>query len=214
MPSTRRDTLASMKATSVIIGACLIGTFGLLLISRSHQGHPQTSEAKDQDCYRRVVPHYAALLPLSGNGAEQGQWCQRGFELARDTLRRQGNIFEVQTDDTKGDAKEAISAYHNSRMTQALPIVFTWGSSVGMALSPITNAEHVIQIGVATTTPKYRTVGDLTFRVFPSAEGEAHFLGEIISKLFPKERIAALYVENDYGLGTFEAWCRNEVERL
>lgn len=148
---------------------------------------------------------YLALLPLSGSPAEQGGWCQRGFELAVAELRAQGVIVQMRYQDTRGEAREAVTAYRKGIRETGSPVVFTWGSSVAMSLAPITNSDGVLQMGVATATPEYRTRGDYTFRLFPSAESEAQFLSKVLERRFKGQRLGALYIENDYGIGSFEA---------
>ncbi len=148
---------------------------------------------------------YLVLLPLHGNGAEQGEACRRGFEMAREDLQAGGITVHLRYEDTAGVPAAAISAYRLARSQKNIPVVFSWGSTVGMALSPIVNADHVIQMGVATATPKYRTDNDYNFRLSPAADSEADFLIHAIVERFQPNSIAALYIENDYGVGSYAA---------
>lgn len=84
-------------------------------------------------------------------------------------------------------------------------MVFTYGSGVGMAFTLLVNSDRVIQMGIATATPKYTSAGDFTFRNFPSAELETKFLVENLVSRQAITKIAVLNIMNDYGVGTAES---------
>jgi branched-chain amino acid transport system substrate-binding protein len=126
----------------------------------------------------------AAILPLTGNEADQGEWARRGFELAREELRTsRGTDISLLYEDSHGsDAGSAVKAYKSIQLLGKVPVVFSYGSGVGMALTPLVNSDRVIQMGIATATPKYTSAGDFTFRNFPSADLETKFLVESLIK--------------------------------
>jgi ABC-type branched-subunit amino acid transport system substrate-binding protein len=127
-------------------------------------------------------PLALAILPLTGNAADRGEWAKRGLELAHDELKRDGlSTFTIRYEDSQGgDPATTVQAY-KSAPAQRKPVeVFTYGSGAGMALTPLVNAERVVQIGVATGTPKYRSQGDFTFRIWPSATLEGDVLAQIL----------------------------------
>lgn len=154
----------------------------------------------------------AALLPLTGSAAEQGDWIRRGLELAAhyDEQANPGGL-PLSTEETNADPKTAISAYRNLRTRFSVPIVFTYGSGVGVALSPLVNNDHVIQIGLATASPAYSSPEDYTFRVFPSAELEASFLVNAMLEQLSAQVVAIIKIQNEYGVGSAKAF-RAEYE--
>lgn len=160
----------------------------------------------------KSVATYAVLLPLTGNGSDQGQWCRNGLELAAEQLNSENRKIELVFDDTHGDSTAALNAFRYISARKKLSGVFTWGSGVAMALSAITNKAQIIQMGIATATPAYTSVGDYTFRVFPSASDEAMFFSQILSTKYPEARLASIYVQNDYGVGTLDA-LREQLRR-
>lgn len=111
----------------------------------------------------------AAILPLTGNAADQGKWARRGFELAREELQTsKGTSISLLYEDSHGaDPSSAVKAYKSIQLHRKVPVVFSYGSGVGMALTPLVNSDRVIQMGIATATPKYTSAGDFTFRNFP-----------------------------------------------
>ena len=150
---------------------------------------------------------FVAILPLTGNAADQGEWARRGFELAEDGLSKTGDSpFTLVFEDSKGgDPASAVQADKSILARQKPLVVFTYGSGVGMALSPLVNADHVVQMGIATATPKYRSEGDYTFRNFPSAASETEFLAEVLTTRLRAKRLAIININNDYGVGTASA---------
>ncbi len=152
----------------------------------------------------------AAILPLTGNAADQGEWARRGFELAREDLKRtkELDVSLVYEDSHGGDPNSAVKAYKALRLNSKIPVVFSYGSGVGMALSPLVNADRVIQMGIATATPKYSSVGDFTFRNFPSSELETKFLVESLIKRRGITKLAVLNIMNDYGVGAAESMAK------
>ncbi|MCB0324988.1 MAG: hypothetical protein KDD69_15500, partial [Bdellovibrionales bacterium] len=92
---------------------------------------------------------FAAIIPLSGNGAEHGLWIKRGLELARDNLRAQSQSAPVLVfEDSQGQNTLAISALRKVSSTHDIAAVFSWGSGVALALSPIVNQARIVQMGV------------------------------------------------------------------
>jgi branched-chain amino acid transport system substrate-binding protein len=153
---------------------------------------------------------FAAILPLTGNAADQGEWARRGFELAREHLAKakELDVAVVYEDSHGANPASAVKAYKSLQLDKKVPVIFSYGSGVGMALSPLVNADQVIQMGIATATPKYSSVGDFTFRNFPSAELETKFLVERLIKAKGITKLAILNIMNDYGVGTAESMAK------
>ncbi|PJE76300.1 hypothetical protein COV04_00255 [Candidatus Uhrbacteria bacterium CG10_big_fil_rev_8_21_14_0_10_48_11] len=108
---------------------------------------------------------FAAILPLTGNSAEQGEWVRHGLTLAADeTNHRSGRPIRFVFEDSQGgNASVAISAYQNLKLRDTFPAVFTWGSGVGLALTPV-NEDEIVQTGLATSTPRIRRKMILPFK--------------------------------------------------
>ncbi|MBN8548146.1 MAG: ABC transporter substrate-binding protein [Deltaproteobacteria bacterium] len=155
----------------------------------------------------------AAFLPFTGSAAEQGEWIRAGLELGRDkALSALGVSIEIQYEDTVADPKTAMSAYQGLRSRDDFKIAFSYGSGVGIALTAPVNRDKVIQIGLATASPAYRTPDDYTFRNFPSAELESAFLvSKTLNDLHGKE-IGIVKIDNDFGVGAAKSF-RAEYEK-
>lgn len=151
---------------------------------------------------------FGVLIPLTGNAADQGEWERKGFELAREEINS-ANKYKVNLiyEDVSGaDAKAGVQAYKSLMFKKKVPVVFSYGSGVGMALTPLVNQDKVVQMGVATGTPAYSSEGDYTFRNFPSASLEADFNVRVLKESLKLDDIAILQVDNAYGEGYKKAF--------
>jgi branched-chain amino acid transport system substrate-binding protein len=156
----------------------------------------------------------AALLPLTGSGAEQGEWIKRGFEMAQEDLKGKSKLpIEIIYEDTRGDPASAVSAYRNLVSQNKIKAVFTWGSGVALALAPMNNKEAIIQMGVATATAHYTSKGDFTFRNYHSATLEGQFIASQINAGNFGTKVALLTINNDYGLGIAENVRKNVEDK-
>lgn len=157
------------------------------------------------------------ILPLTGSGSDQGKWQMNGLELAKEEINSNGGIngklIELIYEDSKGgNPKEAVSAYQKLRTEYNIPIVITWGSGVGIGLTELVNNDQVIQMGIATASPDYSTSNDFTFRVFPSSTAEGTFGANLIKNKLKFSKVAVIYVENDYGVGSKNSFIKRFKE--
>ena len=174
----------------------LIGLVGIIVIFggiwwfRDSKKEPSLSESFK----------IGAILPLSGNNAEQGEWVRQGLELAQTEINKKHKIkVEVVYEDSQGDTNKAISSYRSLREKYNIQSVITWGSGVGVALTPIVNQDKVVQFGVATAAASYSTPNDFTFRNFPTSADEAKYTANFVFNELKQSQIAILRINNDYG---------------
>jgi branched-chain amino acid transport system substrate-binding protein len=155
-----------------------------------------------------------AILPLSGGSVDQGEWIRKGLDLVLVKINKDSDRkIEIIYEDSQGDTKQAVSAYNKLRLDYKVPIVITWGSGVGIALTPLVNRDKVIQMGVATASPDYSTPDDYTFRNFPSANLESDFLVDSVINLLGVRDITIMKINNDYGIGSAGSFKAKFVEK-
>ena len=154
-----------------------------------------------------------AILPLTGSGSDQGEWVKRGLELAVKEInaRRESNI-ELVFEDSAGDPKKAVTTYQNHKSRYQMPVVITWGSGVGLALTPLVNQDKIIQMGVATAASAYSTPDDFTFRNFPDSAHEAQYIVDVVLNKLKTDRVAILKMNNDYGVSSAKGF-REQYEK-
>lgn len=188
------------KSTKTILAIIILSTIGWLLNTHGQQDKTKANTFK-----------IGVLLPLTGSGADQGEWIRRGLELAKAQSTKN---TELLYEDTMGDPKKAIAAYENLKIRYPnIKVIITWGSGVGIALTPLVNKDKIIQMGVATAAPEYSTPDDFTFRNFPSSSVEAKFLSLTIKNKMGIDQIASIKIKNDYGEGTARVF-KSEFEKL
>ncbi len=152
----------------------------------------------------------AALIPLSGNSAGQGELIKQGLDLALDEISSSGQKIEIVYSDTQGDSKKAVGAYLDLKSRENISAVITWGSSVAMAISPLSNQDHIIQMGVATAASQYRSLHDYNFRNYPTADQEEQFLTQAVKEKFgTNKKIAIFYINNDAGKSSAQNFTQN-----
>ena len=151
-----------------------------------------------------------AILPLTGSGADQAEWIKRGFELA---LENSKSNIKIVYEDSGGDTQKALSAYKKLREQFVIPAVLTWGSGIGIALTPLVNEDKVIQMGVATAANAYGTPNDFTFRNFPKAAQEADFISSAVLGALNTKDITILKINNDYGKSSADSFKEQFVQK-
>ena len=153
--------------------------------------------------------HIGAILPLSGSSAGEGEMVRRGLELAGKYAKENSPVkIQLHYEDSAGDVKTALSAYRSLKVRHKPSVLVTWGSGIGVALMPLVDQDRVVQLGVATSTPGYRVEGDYSLRLFPSAEREGAYTGDVVARTFAGKQAATLVLNNDYGLGLAATFSR------
>ncbi|MBP9837985.1 MAG: ABC transporter substrate-binding protein [Proteobacteria bacterium] len=143
------------------------------------------------------------LIPLTGSAAEQGFWIRDGVALAEEEFNKESKLqVKAVYEDTMADPKTAISTYQSAVGRNSFSAVITYGSGVAVALSPLTNRDKIVQMGVATATPAYRSLSDYTFRNFPSAEIDSKFVVDAILETLNCQEISIISIQNEYGVAS------------
>jgi branched-chain amino acid transport system substrate-binding protein len=154
-----------------------------------------------------------ALLPLSGGNAEQGIWVKRGLEIALDEVNTTSrNKINLIFEDTQGVPKNAVGIYTDVTSRYKVPVIFTWGSGVGIALTPLVNKDKVVQFGLATASTAYSSPDDYTFRNFPAADLESKFFVDSILNTLGQKKVAILKINNDYGQSSAKTFAEQYIK--
>lgn len=164
---------------------------------------------------KQTALEVGAILPLTGSGSDQGVWIKNALEVAAaDIKEKEGVEVQLIFEDSKGgNPKEAITAYQAITQFHKVPAIVTWGSGVGTALIPMADADKIVQIGVATATPKYSIKGDYSFRLFPSTDIEGKYNANLVYNVLGMREAGIVYSDNDYGVSEKDAFAQ-EFKRL
>lgn len=158
-----------------------------------------------------------AILPLTGNSAQYGNWIKESLQLGLEEINAHGGIngkqLEIIYEDDQANPKLAATAMEKLSQIDKVPLVFgSWVSSCVLAQAPIAERNKVVVMAEA-ISPQIRDAGDYIFRIQPDAK---YYLEAIIPFLHDSLKIrtiAVLYVNNDFGNDQAKFF-RSEWEKL
>ena len=110
-----------------------------------------------------------SIGPLSGPYAVYGGDCKNGIELAVNEINAAGGVngqkLELIAEDDEGAAEKSVSAYKKLVTKDGVKFIFgSLTSGCAIAISPLAQAQKVIQIAPAATAPKLTEAGNFVFR--------------------------------------------------
>ncbi len=147
-----------------------------------------------------------ALLPLTGDAAQYGQFAKNGIELAVTEANRAGGIngstIQIVYEDTQADPTTGVAAARKLlSFDEVNCVIGGLASSVTLAIAPIMNERKVVLLSPASSAPRITDAGDYIFRNCASDDFEGKVLAEYAFGTLAFEEIAILSINNDYGLG-------------
>jgi branched-chain amino acid transport system substrate-binding protein len=157
-----------------------------------------------------------AISPLTGTNAVQGQDIQRGEQLALEEINAAGGVLghplKIIWEDTESTPKGGMDAVHKLVEINKVPlIVGAYSSGVSLPTGQWTNSQKVIQISVASTSPKIRDIGPYFFNVIGLDEVMGTKLARFALQSGAKT-FASITVNNPFGIGV-EIWTKKTVEK-
>ncbi len=150
----------------------------------------------------------AAIFPLTGGSAAEGQDEKMGAEVAMDEINAAGGIFgrrlEIIFEDDELRPAAGTDAAHKVIDVNKVPVIVgTFSSGVTLPVAEYAQQQGVVVINPASTSPKLREVGDYLFSVM----GLDDLMGKELAK-FAWERghrkAAVLVPNNPFGIGVQE----------
>jgi branched-chain amino acid transport system substrate-binding protein len=137
--------------------------------------------------------------PLSGDAAAYGESVKKAVELAASDLGLDN--VELIFEDSKCDAKESVTAANKLvNVDGVVAIIGELCSSATLAAAPVTEAAGVPMVSPASTSPALTDAGEYLFRTVPSDALQGDFGADLVTEM-GYERLAVLYVNDDYGIG-------------
>jgi len=144
------------------------------------------------------------IMPLTGSDAVYGEWGKNALEIAKDDINRDGGIngqpIELIYEDGKMQASDSTTAFNKLADTDQVKFVMTVGSGPAVAIEPLANENHIIQMDFSATTSKFSTENDYTFRTALKAtqfgiDGARLLKGPP----FNAKKVGVLYINNEQG---------------
>jgi branched-chain amino acid transport system substrate-binding protein len=142
--------------------------------------------------------------PVTGNYAQYGAQFKRGFDLALDTINEDGGIkgrpLAYVFEDSQSDPRQSIAI---ARKFVADPKIVVelgdFSSAASMAASPIYQAGKLVQFGFTNSHPAFTKGGDYMWSNAPNQADEMPTIAAEAIKHRGLKRLAALYINNDWG---------------
>jgi branched-chain amino acid transport system substrate-binding protein len=158
------------------------------------------------------------ILPLTGGAAALGKASLNGMQLAVEEYNERKKADEpklslVIEDDQAMPAK-GISAFQKLVSSDHVKLILgPLPSGVTLAVAPLANKEGVVILSPGSSAPEVTQAGDYVFRNELSDELGAKKQAEQAFTRLKFRRLALLYVNNDYGVGTIRVF-KKEFQRL
>lgn len=157
------------------------------------------------------------LLPLTGELASYGEPMKKGVELALEKLGTgasgQGYKYNPVFIDSQADPKIAVSGMQKLlSVNGARYIIGDVGSSTTLAMVPIAEKNKVFLLSPGASTPKLRGISPYFARNYPSSAQESIDAATFIKEVLKKDKVAIVYVTNEYGLGLIEMFQKKYAE--
>lgn len=157
-----------------------------------------------------------AILPLTGTGAEDGEFQKHGIDLAVEKINSSGGIkgkrLFIVFEDSKNQAKEGITALNTLISRDKVPVVLSTMSGVSMPLAAYAgNKVPVVLFVTVASTPNITRHGTNVFRAFVTSDVESRAIAEFMYGKGYKN-MAVFYVNDDYGLGGKEEFRKRFTE--
>lgn len=151
----------------------------------------------------KEVVKIGAILPLTGDVSQYGNWIVEGIDLAVDEINENESFphkIEIIYEDDKCDPSFGAKAMNKLATVDKVPFVIgSWCSSSSLAMASIAEREKIIVFSEG-LSPEISNAGDYTFRIIPTGKSYIDKLVEFIDHSGYKN-VAVIYVNNDFGKG-------------
>ncbi len=151
-----------------------------------------------------------SIGPLSGNYAVYGGDCKNGVELAVNEINAAGGVngqlFELIAEDDEGAAEKSVSSYKKLVTKDGVKfIIGSLTSGCAIAITPLAQAQKIVQIAPAATAPAVTDAGNYIFRACYDDPFQGTVGGKFAAENLGAKNAAILYdIGNDYSVGLME----------
>ena len=142
------------------------------------------------------------IAPLTGARASLGSDALAGARMALEEVNAPDRPrFTLAVEDSAGDPAKGVSAYVKVRAGGS-KFVITQNSNVSLPIARLANSDGIVQLAISTTSEKYATPDDLTFRTNGDTKLEAALLAKTVGGEIDRApgRLALITLEDEYPL--------------
>ena len=145
-----------------------------------------------------------AILPLTGDLAQYGQFGKQGLEIALQEFREDHPDVDVSIviEDDKGQVKTASSAVKKLRDVDGVDMIIgSMASGLTIGIAPEMEKSKIVLMAPTSTASEITNAGDYIFRVCVSDAFEGSRMAEYIKEHYSSKKLGVVYINNDYGVG-------------
>lgn len=158
------------------------------------------------------------LSVFTGQGANYGKAARQGVDLAVEEINSRGGIkgkrIEIIYEDSKGEPKDAISAFQKLVFVDKVSIVIgPFYSSEVLACASSANTSRVVLMTGSGTSDNIRTAGEFIFRVCPSNDAQGKSIADFVIDKLQVKNSYILFRNVDYGVTLKDGFSKRFTER-
>lgn len=160
-----------------------------------------------------------AILPLTGDAADAGNFTKYGIELAVEEINQNGgvngNSLVVIYEDSKADPKTGVSGVSKLiNQDNVSYIIDNSISAVTLAVAPIVNKSNCILISTGASSPEITNAGKNIFRIWNSDNEEAIAVARYAIDSLKLDKILLIYMNDEYGNGLKNAFIKQTKDKI
>jgi branched-chain amino acid transport system substrate-binding protein len=162
-------------------------------------------------CIKNEYIVIGAVLPLTGEAGEFGQYAKQGIDLAVKNINLSGGIngkqIKVIYEDDELMPKKSALAFQKLITTDNVNYVIGFGSGETLAMCPLAEENKIILMSSG-SSPEISNCGEFTFRNYPSDNFQGKVLAENIYALGVRN-VFLTYSNTDYGKGLHNVFVKS-----
>lgn len=190
------------KVTKIIIGLIIL----IIVIGGIWYG--TTRKSKEEE-----VIKIGAIIPLTGVAAQYGENEDKAIKLALEEINSMGGVLgkkiEIIYEDTKCDGEKGATAMNKLINVDKVDLVISFECSAPtLSAAPIAENNKKLFVVAVATAPGIAQQGRYIFRITPPDTAQGKDLAGVI-KSRGYQRVAVLYLNNDYGVGIKDIFKNN-----
>src|ERR1044072_7713069 len=194
------------KVLWLILAVLVIAGVAFYVYRKQHQTNPD-----------HVTVKIGMVLPLTGNGAQYGQYFKQGSELAVSDAVNEGLIKSDQirlvVEDGKGDPAFSLSAFKKLVETDGITASLVDLSGVILAIKPEANKDSVVLINSSSFSTDIEDRNDFIYSVLPNASIYGDYIGSYCVDQLGMKKAGVLYRTDPLGV-SFDDSFKKSFTRL
>ncbi len=156
-----------------------------------------------------------AVLPITGKMANYGKSSQAALQamlmvINKERERKKYPLLELIIEDDQMEVKGGISAVNKLIQKDKVPVIIgPDASSITLGVAPIAETNKTVIVSPGSTSSDVTKAGDYIFRTIPSGEYESKISYYLYNELYPNEKLAIMYINNEFGISLKNNFIKN-----